>query len=69
MDWQFDSVKGHQILGDSMSTSDVLKAALEKKKQQTTSVSKSKSKGADKTAAGNQVTSNKPTKKSSGRGR
>jgi len=52
-----------------MGTSDVLKAALEKKKQQTTTAAKSKSKGVDKTAAGNQVTSNKPTKKSSGRGR
>jgi hypothetical protein len=52
-----------------MGTSDVLKAALEKKKQQTTSVAKSKNNAAGKTASGNQVTSNKPTKKSSGRGR
>jgi len=52
-----------------MGTSDVLKAALEKKKQQTTSIGKSKNSTAGKTSAGNQVTSNKPTKKSSGRGR
>ena len=52
-----------------MGTSDVLKAVLEKKKQQTTTAAKSKSKGVDKTAVGNQVTSNKPTKKPSGRGR
>ena len=57
------------LLGDNMGTSDVLKAALEKKKQQTTSVAKSKNNTAGKTATGNQVTSNKPTKKSSGRGR
>ena len=35
---------------------DILKAALEKKKQQTTAVAKSKNNAAGKTAAGNQVT-------------
>ena len=52
-----------------MATSDFLKAALEKKKQQNQSVGKSKSKDADKGIHGNQVTTNRPTKKSSGRGR
>jgi len=51
-----------------MSTSDILKAALEKKKQQTKTSAKSKT-NAGKSAMGNQVTSNKPAKKSSGRGR
>jgi hypothetical protein len=52
-----------------MSISDILKSALEKKKQQTTTVSKSKNNTSGKNVLGNQVTSNKPTKKSSGRGR
>ena len=52
-----------------MGTSDVLKAALEKKKQQNTVVAKSKNNTTGKSATGNQVISNKPTKKSSGRGR
>jgi hypothetical protein len=53
-----------------MSTSDFLKAALEKKKaQQDQKSGKGKNLPADKVAVGNQVTTNRPTKKSSGRGR
>jgi hypothetical protein len=52
-----------------MATSDFLKAALEKKKQQNQPAGKSTSKDATKGTQGNQVTSNRPTKKSAGRGR
>jgi len=53
----------------NMATSDFLKAALEKKNAAKITGGK-KSKGADtKGIIGNQVTTNKPAKKSAGRGR
>jgi hypothetical protein len=51
-----------------MSTSDILKAALEKKKQLNQQTGKTKTKGADKAVHGNQVTTNRPQKKAAGRG-
>jgi len=48
---------------------DVLKAALEKKKQQNLTPSKKDKKSADKGIHGNQVAVNKPQKKTTGRGR
>jgi hypothetical protein len=51
-----------------MSTSDFLKAALEKKKQQAQVPGKKGSKTAGKTIHGNQVTTNRPQKKAVGRG-
>jgi len=56
-------------IGVVMATSDILKAALEKKNASRMSSGK-KSKGdATKLVGGNQVTTNKPAKKSAGRGR
>jgi hypothetical protein len=52
-----------------MATSDFLKAALEKKKAAMITGGKKKTKDAEKGIQGNQVTTNKPTKKSAGRGR
>jgi hypothetical protein len=51
-----------------MSTSDILKAALEKKRQQNQKVGKTKTKGADKGSHSNQITTNKPQKRAAGRG-
>jgi hypothetical protein len=51
-----------------MATSDFLKAALEKKKQQAHAPGKKNSKGASKSMHGNQVTTNRPQKKAVGRG-
>jgi len=51
-----------------MSTSDFLKAALEKKKQQNATPSKKDKKGGEKGLHGNQVTTNKPQRRAAGRG-
>ena len=55
--------------GRCMSSSDILKAALEKKKQKNQAPGKKSNNDTGKGVHGNQVTINKPTKKSSGRGR
>jgi hypothetical protein len=52
-----------------MSTSDFLKAALEKKKAAQKQGSQKNNKDSDKGIQGNQVVTNKPAKKSAGRGR
>ena len=52
-----------------MATSDFLKAALEKKKASQQHSGKKNTKDADKGIHGNQVVTNKPAKKSAGRGR
>ena len=52
-----------------MATSDFLKAALEKKKQKNQVPGKNSNNDIAKGVHSNQVTINKPTKKSSGRGR
>lgn len=51
-----------------MSTSDILKAALEKKKQQNQQSKKKDKKDANKNLHGNQVVINKPQRKTAGRG-
>ena len=51
-----------------MSTSDVLKAALEKKKQKNSVPNKKDKQGANKDVPINQVIVNRPQKKSTGRG-
>jgi hypothetical protein len=52
-----------------MSASDVLKAALEKKKAANQKPGKKNAGGDDKGIHGSQVSTNKPAKKSAGRGR
>ena len=52
-----------------MSASDVIKAALEKKKAANQKTGKKNSAGGDKSIGGNQVITNRPAKKSAGRGR
>jgi hypothetical protein len=52
-----------------MSASDVLKAALEKKKAANQKPGKKNAGNDDKGIHGNQVSTNKPAKKSAGRGR
>jgi hypothetical protein len=52
-----------------MSASDVIKAALEKKKAANQKPGKKNASGDDKGLGGSQVSTNKPAKKSAGRGR
>jgi hypothetical protein len=52
-----------------MATSDFLKAALEKKKASQKQSGQKNNKDSDKGIHGNQVVTNKPAKKSAGRGR
>jgi hypothetical protein len=52
-----------------MSASDILKAALEKKKAANQKPGKKSASGSDKSIGGSQVSTNKPAKKSAGRGR
>ena len=52
-----------------MSASDVLKAALEKKKSANQKPGKKNSGGSEKGIGGGQVTTNRPAKKAAGRGR
>jgi hypothetical protein len=52
-----------------MSYNDLLKAALEKKKSQNKKTNKKNAKDGDHGIHGSQVSINKPTKKSAGRGR
>jgi hypothetical protein len=52
-----------------MSASDILKAALDKKKAANQKPGKKNAGGSDKSIGGNQVTTNRPAKKSAGRGR
>jgi hypothetical protein len=52
-----------------MSASDVLKAALEKKKAANQKPGKKNASGGEKGIGGGQVTTNRPAKKAAGRGR
>jgi hypothetical protein len=52
-----------------MSASDVLKAALEKKKAANQKPGKKNTNGGEKGIGGGQVTTNRPAKKAAGRGR
>ena len=52
-----------------MSTADFLKAVLEKKKSQNQKTNSKNAKDDDKGIHGSQVSTNKPAKKSAGRGR
>jgi hypothetical protein len=52
-----------------MSASDVIKAALEKKKAANQKPGKKSAGGSEKGLSGSQVSTNKPAKKSAGRGR
>ena len=52
-----------------MSASDILKAALEKKKAANQKPGKKNSSGGEKGIGGGQVTTNRPAKKAAGRGR
>ena len=52
-----------------MSASDVIKAALEKKKAANQKPGKKNASGDEKGLGGNQVTTNRPVKKAAGRGR
>jgi hypothetical protein len=52
-----------------MSASDVLKAALEKKKAANQKPGKKNAAGGEKGIGGGQVTTNRPAKKAAGRGR
>ena len=52
-----------------MSASDILKAALAKKKAANQKTGKKNASGDEKTIGGNQVISNLPAKKAAGRGR
>jgi hypothetical protein len=52
-----------------MSASDVIKAALEKKKAANQKPGKKNADSSEKGIGGNQVTTNRPTKKAAGRGR
>jgi hypothetical protein len=52
-----------------MSASDVLKAALEKKKAANQKPGKKNASGTEKGIGGGQVTTNRPAKKAAGRGR
>jgi hypothetical protein len=52
-----------------MSASDVLKAALEKKKAANQKPGKKNTSGGEKGIGGGQVTTNRPAKKAAGRGR
>ena len=52
-----------------MGASDVIKAALEKKKAANQKPSKKNAGGDEKGISGGQVTTNRPTKKAAGRGR
>jgi hypothetical protein len=52
-----------------MSASDILKAALEKKKAANQKPGKKNAAGGEKGIGGGQVTTNRPAKKAAGRGR
>ena len=52
-----------------MGASDILKAALEKKKAANQKPGKKNAGGTEKGIGGGQVTTNRPTKKAAGRGR
>ena len=52
-----------------MSASDILKAALEKKKAANQKPGKKNTSGGEKGIGGGQVTTNRPAKKAAGRGR
>jgi hypothetical protein len=52
-----------------MSASDILKAALEKKKAANQKPGKKNASGGEKGIGGGQVTTNRPAKKAAGRGR